>query len=228
MTSALGEPQIRFYTNDKKKLSRMLIDAAKHISGTLARAERIHDNKPPAALLYIRCAMRSSRVTKLTSIKLRESLNLFRSLKQWPQHEPPFRSCQSRSARQRKSLPTLSRRNHRFIRPDGGDFITSALGTLAVARYLRQQLRALEVLKNASTARLERAFAEHSIVHIPFGCVGARSCALSTRAHARHSRCAESEPRPRIYLARYAWLEDVRPKQKSTPVRTRSGFGDNF
>ena len=54
MSSAFGNSTIPHFTASKKNYPRLLFDAA-HISATLP-AYRFSDDKPPLALLYIRCA----------------------------------------------------------------------------------------------------------------------------------------------------------------------------
>jgi hypothetical protein len=90
-----------------------------------------------------------------------------------------------------------------------GDFIPTIIETMSP--YLRTQLQALDVLKTATTAALERAFVEH------IDCCSYRldawrtalvSCQLSFLRGEEDGKLGN----PGVYVGAYGWLVDVRPK----------------
>ena len=89
-----------------------------------------------------------------------------------------------------------------------------------VARYLQQQVDALKHLKGASTARLERAFAEHvdlctyRLDAWMMSLVNYQLCAMRNISDGKNL-----QPQKGIYLGAYAWLENLTAdKAVHTPV----------
>ena len=79
-------------------------------------------------------------------------------------------------------------------------------------RCSREQVAALDLLRDVPTARLERLLAEH------VDCCTYRLDAWlgGPRARAPRRRCASSGAmRTGVHLGAYGWLEDVRPKQRA-------------
>jgi hypothetical protein len=95
------------------------------------------------------------------------------------------------------------------------EHIVEALSAAPETRRLREQLAALERLARASTARLERALAEHiDTVSYRFDAWRLGFVALQLE----HMRREDGAPRG-IHLGAYGWLEHVRPEsRKLTPV----------
>lgn len=82
--------------------------------------------------------------------------------------------------------------------------------------YLKRQIAALEELKDASTARLERAFVEHidtCSYRLDSWILGLAHLQLE-RMRAIDANDATAVRRG-IYLGAYAWLEDLRPEKKT-------------
>jgi hypothetical protein len=93
----------------------------------------------------------------------------------------------------------------------------AVLGTAVETVDLREILAALDLLKDAPTARLERAFAEH------IDCCSYRLDAWKTglaAARLEEMRALGVEGKSTgVYLGAYAWLEDLRPSPAAlTPV----------
>jgi hypothetical protein len=96
--------------------------------------------------------------------------------------------------------------------------LPSVLARAPETADLRELVAALDVLKSAPTARLERAFAEH------VDCVSYRLDAWKTAIAAtrlEEMRAFDDDEGPAgIYLGAFGWLENVRPKPESrSPVR---------
>ena len=86
------------------------------------------------------------------------------------------------------------------------DYITEVLGDGGEARHLDEQLAALDLLGDASTARLERALAEHLDLcsyRLDAWLLGLVRLQLETM----REQGGEGS-----YLGAYGWLEDLRPK----------------
>ena len=96
------------------------------------------------------------------------------------------------------------------------DYITAGIGALAEAAGLADQLAGLDVLADAPTAQLERAFAEHVDL---CGCrydawlLGLIAYQLELMRGARRDKGGGG-----TYLGAYAWLEDLRPAPGRDPA----------
>lgn len=107
-----------------------------------------------------------------------------------------------------------------------GDYIAKALDTRNP--YLATQVAALDVLKNATSGALERAFVEH------LDCLTYRLDAWRLGVHAvQLSHMRDETPqgfgRGGIYIGAYGWLEDVEPKaQTLEPVQLEPELAKHF
>ena len=102
------------------------------------------------------------------------------------------------------------------------DHITLNIGELFGTRYLAEQLRALEHLKQTPTARLERLLAEHldcCTYRLDAWMTGLVNFQLSSMRYARRGDAEGVEDgvsyRKGIYLGTYGWLENVRSENKT-------------
>jgi hypothetical protein len=109
------------------------------------------------------------------------------------------------------------------------DYITQHMTTLPETQGLQQQLAGLDVLKCASTAALERAFAEH------IDCCGYRydawllGLANWKLATMRSSSDGRQGARSGSYLGAYAWVENLRPSTaKLSAVQPPADVAANF
>lgn len=89
-----------------------------------------------------------------------------------------------------------------------GDYISSIL--VQQNPYFNEQLNALDVLKNASTAALERAFVEH-IDCLSYRLDAWRLGLQSAQLGYMRGESDEGFSRDGIYIGAYGWLEDVSP-----------------
>ena len=109
------------------------------------------------------------------------------------------------------------------------DHITLNLGVLFGTRYLSEQLRALEQIQQAPTARLERILAEHidcCSYRLDAWVSGLTNFQLTSMRSAPlynlEGMNEGSGTRQGIYLGAYGWLENVRPANKAlSPVPLR-------
>jgi hypothetical protein len=208
---------IRAYTPDNKNYIEWLATSA---LDTIRRQD-FGGNPAPTALLYLllRHAMMLGHWD--AGIRMLESHGLVDSTVE--RREPAFVHVQSAAdAGQSKFKHLYS------TRPEvtGNDTTTlsehillpSVLRNAPETVDLREILRALESLKDAPTARLERAFAEH------IDCCTYRLDAWKTglaavRLEEMRARGVDGKPAG-TYLGAFAWLEDLRPDPETlSPVR---------
>ncbi|HEX8149789.1 MAG TPA: hypothetical protein VF591_21595 [Pyrinomonadaceae bacterium] len=218
--------RIRKYTDEADEAKRRnyiqwLIDAAKSSLETIRSQQGFKDNKPPTALLHL--MLRHALVLGYwdTSLRLHNEADLHPPPS--ARREPSFvhveaagGESESRWARLYKPEPRITNSQSQLV----ADFIPQLLFRAPAARYLSEQVGALELLKDAPTARLERAFAEH------IDCCSYRLDAWRLGlvhyqlAAMRYGRGQDGVvARKGLYLGAYGWLEDVRPENKVlTPV----------
>ncbi len=93
-----------------------------------------------------------------------------------------------------------------------GDFIPTIIESMSP--YLKTQLDALDVLKTATSAALERAFVEHidcSSYRLDAWRSGLVTCQLSFMRGDADGALSK----PGLFVGAYGWLEDIRPKPTS-------------
>lgn len=231
---------IRSYTPDGKNYIQWLQTAASTSLETLRQQSGFIDNKAPNALLYLflrhalllgywdvswRLHRGSGVLSSAALVQLRREPNFFHVKAQ-------AASSESRWQLLYKTESRITGDRDRTV----ADFIPQALtSTIAETRYLKEQLRALEQLKDVPTARLERLFAEHidcctyRLDAWKLGLVNFQWMAMRSQPAPIPSptpppppvigiiaEAVASPPTARrgIYLGAYGWLENVRPENK--------------
>jgi hypothetical protein len=210
---------IRACTADGKNYLQWLIDAARTSINAVYAQQGFKDGKPPQALLYLLLRHALQLGYHDVSVRLHEAAELLdaggvRSAK----HDEPFlhirqqaQTSESRYQLLYKLEPAITGNQRVTV----GEFIGSSLPTLPNARYLNEQVQALERLKEASTARLERAFTEHvdcCSYRLDAWLLGLVHYQLAAMRNLQDGVDAPSTKG--IYLGAYAWLEEVRPENK--------------
>lgn len=228
---------VRSYTPAKANYLQWLIDAANASLDALYKQDGFTEDKPPTALLYLLLRHALQLGYDDVTIRLNENVGIFNAEQAIAARaDDPFinirenqMASESRYGRLFAVSPQITGNPTQTV----SDFITAGMTSLVFASYLREQLGALERLKTESTARLERAFADHidccsyRLDAWQLGLVNYQ-LALMRNLHDR----SEAAPRQGIYLGAYAWLEELRPENKElTPVRLSdpdliSDFGD--
>jgi hypothetical protein len=218
---------IRVYTEDGlRNYIQWLIDAAN--ANQLYDQSGFKDGKLPQALLYIVLRHSLQLGYHDTSVRLHQQAGLFNAEQALAaRSDQPFlhiaqqtQASESRYQILYKTEPVITGNQNLMV----ADFISNSLTVLAEARSLRSQVNALERLKDASTSRLERAFAEH------IDCCSYRLDAWFTALvkyqltimrnipDSSNPEDADNVQRG-IYLGAYGWLENIRPENKVfTPV----------
>ncbi|HUH08850.1 MAG TPA: hypothetical protein VML96_13700, partial [Egibacteraceae bacterium] len=227
-----SEP-IRAYTDDGRNYLQWLIDAAGTSLDALY-AQREFSDGAPTALLYLLARHALQLGYHDTGLRLRDSAGLLDAdALRAAKREPTFihiaeraETSESRYHALYTAEPAITGSQDMLI----GEYIGASLPVLPQARSLRDQTRALERLTGASTARLERALAEHidtCSYRLDAWLLGLVHYQLALMRGLRPS--AESEPRQGIHLGAYAWLEDVRPDPKAlTPADVPAELAEIF
>ncbi|MBD1857944.1 MULTISPECIES: hypothetical protein [Leptolyngbya] len=231
---------IRSYTADRKNYIQWLQEAASTSLETLRQQQGFLDNKAPNALLYLflRHALLlgywdvSWRLHRGAEVLSVNELDQLRREPNFVHVKTQANTSESRWQLLYKTEARITGEGDRTI----ADFIPQALTQFTFeTRYLNDQLRALEHLKDVPTARLERLFAEHidcctyrldawklGLVNFQWMAMRSRSAPAPTPTPAPlpiprfQQEAVASQPANRrgIYLGAYGWLENIRPENK--------------
>jgi hypothetical protein len=215
---------VRPYTADNRNYIQYLIDAANTSFNALYSQTGFKDDKAPTALLYLFLRHALQLGYHDVSIRLHEDAGLYSAAAALKARvdDPILHVRQNQTLSESRYQPLYA------LAPQitGGsnlavhEFITSGLSALTFARYLREQLDAMERLKQSPTAQLERAFADHvdcCTYRLDAWLLGLVNYQLSVMRGLRDS--VSTPARQGIYLGAYAWLEELRPENKVlTPV----------
>ncbi|SFF10847.1 hypothetical protein [Nitrosomonas sp. Nm166] len=211
---------IRDYTDDGRNYIEWLIDAANTSHNALRAKQGFTDNKTPSALLFLMLHHALDLGYVDTSLRLHVSKEIYTPAEMVKaRQEPKFIHIQEQNdaGSRWKDLYKADARITGDATLQLGDFIATIIPDSDDARQLRDQLDALDYLKNVPTARLERIFAEHLDL-----CTYRLDAWIQGLVHyqldlMRHQR---QEVRQGIYLGAYGLLENVRPENKVlTPVQ---------
>ena len=220
---------IRGYTDDNRNYIRWLIDAAKTSLETLRQQSGFTGEKAPNALLYLmlRHALMEGywdadlRLRLEAGISTEANVKALRREPAFIHVKEDFGASESRWNHLYKAEPRITDNPSQPVY----QFIPNVIGARPATRYLDQQIKALERLKDAPTARLERVLAEH------IDCCSYRLDAWQSglvnyqlAAMRYQSQTVEGElritARQGLYIGAYGWLEEVRPEDKQlVPAR---------
>jgi len=221
---------IRAYTDDGRNYVRWLLDAARHSLEDLRLETGYKDDKAPDALLYLllRHALMLGYWNTSLQLHLAAGTVTFATASQ-ARREPPFIHVSDGDSESR--LAYLHRIDARITDRDGitvAEHITQKLGQIPATRDLDDQLAALDLLKDAPTARLERSLAEHidtASYRLDAWLLGLVNYQLAVMRY----RDDATQARRGIYLGAYGWLESLQRKQDNlTPVNLRDDLALTF
>jgi hypothetical protein len=222
----LSETQsIREYTADHRNYLQWLVDAVNTSADALRSEAGFLNNQAPKALLYMLLRHAFDLAFWDTSLRLHLNSNVIDlATAKAAQRELPFihvseavEASESRWAYLYKTEPRITGSPSLLV----GNFIPTIIGVEDAAEVLDEMIKSIERLRDASTARLERALAEH------LDCCSYRLDAWEQGiiqyglAQMRY-RPQENTVAARrgIFLGAYGWLEDVTPKkQPLTPAQ---------
>lgn len=218
---------IRSYTGNGRNYIRWLIDAANTSLDAVVAEQGFIGDASPQALLYLMLRHAVMLGYYDTAYGLNKSAaTLSPAALAALKAEPPFvhvaeapagpqQPSESRFALLYTPQPAITHSQDTLV----ADYITAGISALAEAAVLADQLAGLEVLADAPTAQLERAFAEH------IDLCGYRYDAWLLGLVAYQLELMRAGQRDKrgggTYLGWYAWVEDLRP----APARDPAGGG---
>src|ERR1700687_5182613 len=226
--------QIRAYTEDKKNYIEWLINAAKTSLDAIYQEQGFTGNKTPEALLYLYLRHALMLGYYDSSYFLHRSAGFLSATElQAMKPEPNFIHVAETSAPSESRFAALYKTESRITASPTllvSDYITRNLGTISATSYLNDQIKCLESLAGASTASLERSFAEHidcCTYRYDAWLLGLVHYQLQSMRNLTGAKGQES--RKGVYLGAYAWVENLRPSTvKLTPVRLSDDLAKNF
>jgi uncharacterized protein YdcH (DUF465 family) len=222
---------IHAYTDDERNYVQWLIDAARTSLETLRRQDGFTDDKSPAALFYIVARYALMQSYWITSIRLHELAGVFSANQvQAVRHEPAFihvqeqvESSESRFTYLYKTSPQITGSDNVLVADHITNILPQTTGTQAIATAdLREQVAALERLRDVPTARLERLFAEHIdtvAYRLDAWELGLLNYQLMLMRYQRQGDNEEDNVRRGLYVGAFGWVEELKPEgKKLTPV----------
>lgn len=211
---ALSETDpIRAYTQDKRNYIQWLIDAAKKSLDTLREEPGFTDNHTPQALLYL--LLRHALILGYygTSYNLHRNRGFLSASELLSMRtEPTFVHIAEAPGTTESRFGALYKTESRITGNPSllvSDYIRQQLFVIPEAANFAAQLNALDILVNASTAQLERAFAEHidtCSYRYDAWLLGLVNEHIQSQLAASGNREASG-----LYLGAYAWVEDLKP-----------------
>lgn len=213
---------VRSYTEDGRNYIQWLIDAARTSHDALRKQRGFSDDQPPSAILYLMLQHALDLSFIESSLLLHANAGIlspaqviqakiepkFLHIKDTPEVESNWKYLYQAEAKITNQADLLV-----------GEYIAQNMDELDEAFVPRRQLQALARLKDAPTARLERAFVEHLDT-----CSYRLDSWLMGLVHYQLNGMRELDSadgtRQGIYLGAYGWLENVRPEHKQlTPAQ---------
>ncbi len=221
---------LRACTSDGRNYIRWLLDAAGTSLETLRRAQGFTNGQPPNALLYLMLNHALTLGYWDASVRLYENAGLLTGAAlQAARQEPKFihvagevEASESRWQHLYQTAPEITGQPDKLV----ADFIRDSMGTIEQTHYLAEQLRALELMQDLPTARLERIFAEHidcCTYRVDAWKLGLVQLRLASMRYEGLRKSGEMEIKRGLYLGSYGWLEDIRP---STATLTTPDLDD--
>jgi hypothetical protein len=219
---------IRKYTlpPSEKNYIEWLHDTAKNSFENLRTELGLNPTDKPIALLYIMLRHALELGYYDVSLQLHRQAELM-SAETYRQAkiESPFihvtdkaESSESRYKFLYKTEPKITNSDTLSIY----DYIPQILNEAFVTRYLSEQIKALEHLKDTPTARLERAFAEHIDLcsyRLDAWWQGLVNYQL-TKMRSIPTEDGVTNSKKGIYIGAFGWIEDLRSEKKVlTPVQ---------
>lgn len=220
---------IRNYTTSGENYIEWLQKAARESHNTLRTQQGFTDNKVPNTLFYLmlKHALDLGYINTCLDMnfpKEQRTLSTYINLKSDPVFlhvNPNVKETESRW----KYLYENNLEIMGDVNLNWGSYIPRLFNTELASSYLKQQLDALDYLKNASTAKLERAFVEH-IDLCTYRLDAWKNALLNFQLSTMRYDSYREEFYPNendnahgTYLGAYGWLEDVRSENKVlTPV----------
>jgi hypothetical protein len=224
---ALSETDtIRPYTDLEQNYIEWLIEHARNDHRNIKDQKGFTDNKPPYALLYdmLRHALNLQFAhTALNLYRGAEILNEAQA--NVLRMDTEFIGVREQPVGPESKWDLIYQADPRIA--ESGTVLVDHISTLirgnvvdSSTRNLHEVIDALELLKDAPTARLERAFVEHldlCTYRLDSWLLGLVDAQLHEMRHLRTT--AEEGPRAGVYLGAFGWLEHLKPDDRTlTPA----------
>ncbi|MDB6107630.1 MAG: hypothetical protein JWO52_7629, partial [Gammaproteobacteria bacterium] len=212
---ALSETNpIRAYTPDNRNYIRWLIDAASQSLDTLREESGFTNNQSPQALLYLflRHALMLGYYDSSYNFHRSAGFLTPRELLAM-RTEPTFVHIAEAAVTTESRFGALYKTESRITGSASllvSDYISQQLFAAPEAANFAAQIDALGVLADASTAELERAFAEH-IDTCSYRYDAWLLGLVNEHLQSQLAAGATNQQRSGLYLGAYAWVEDLRP-----------------
>jgi hypothetical protein len=223
---------VRAYTPDKRNYIQWLIDAATLSLDALRQESGFIDNQTPQALLYLWLRHALMLGYYKTSYNLHSSAGFLSSSELLAMRvEPTFVHIAEAPGTTESRFGALYKTESRITGSPTqliSDFITARLFAAPEAADVSAQIAALQILVNASTAQLERAFAEH--IDTCSHRYDAWLLGLVNQHIQTQLAAAQEQQQPSgLYLGAYAWVEDLHPsKDQRAPAQLPSDLAAQF
>ncbi len=230
---------IRSYTADNRNYIKALLDAASTSMDALRKNEGL--SEIPTALLFKLLKFSLEQGYFETAVRLHQAAQIFSAQQAASvRGEKPFLHMDWKGETVESRYALLYKKDDRIATGvTVADYITSLLANgenlKAVSPVHYQQIAALDRLRRASTASLERAFVEH------LDCCSYRLDAWQQGilrlqlTQMRNNPSVEEKDQPvkakkGIYIGAFGWLENVRPEKDKvlTPVRVPADLKEDF
>jgi hypothetical protein len=230
---------IRSYTADNRNYIRALLDAASASMDALRNNQGL--SEVPTALLFKLLKFSLEQGYFETAVRLHQAAQIFNTQQAASvRTEKPFLHMDWKGETVESRYALLYKKDDRIATGvTVADHITSLLANpddlKVVSPFHYQQIAALDRLKGASTARLERAFIEH------LDCCSYRLDAwqqgilrleltLMRNNHPVEEKDQPVQANKGIYLGAFGWLENVRPEKDKvlTPVTVPADLKQDF
>lgn len=218
---------IRPYTADGRNYIQWLIDAAKTSLDAVRTEQGFSDAKPPSALLYLMLRHAMMLGYHGAGYTLHRAAGFLETELRAMKIEPAFVHVKQQADSSESRWQPLYKAEPRITGSPSllmADHITKLIAIGTPPPDFGEQLRALDVLKAAPTARLERAFAEH------IDCCSYRFDAwllglVNFQLRQMRSRRDGNElmARKGVYLGAYGWLDTVMPENKQLTTVNLAG-----
>lgn len=212
---ALSETNpIRAYTPDQRNYIQWIIDAASQSLDTLREESGFTNNQSPQALLYLFLRQALMLGYYDTSYKFHRSAG-FLSVPELMamRTEPTFVHIAEAPGTTESRFGALYKTESRITGSPSllvSDYISQQLFIAPEAANFAAEINALQVLVNASTAELERAFAGH-IDTCSYRYDAWLLGLVNQHIQAQVAAKAATQQERGLYLGAYAWAEDLHP-----------------
>ena len=224
---------LRIYTEDgNRNYIQWLIDAAGQSLDTLREESGFTNNQSPQALLYLLLRHALMLGYYNTSYNFHRNAGFLSATELLAMRtEPTFvhiaeepNSTESRFGALYKTESRITGSPSTLV----SDYIREQLDVAPEAANFAAQIKALQLLVNASTAQLERAFAEH-LDTCSYRYDAWLLGLVNEHIQSQNAAAVANQQAPALCLGAYAWVEDLRPStDQLVPVQLPANLADDF